>query len=75
MTASIYDHKAPVLTTTDPLTRSYQTNGTATGPFGRGTTHATQIVLLVESNQRIVRLGDGRRLTLTLQPVSRPPVR
>ncbi|THJ16487.1 MAG: RHS repeat protein [Nitrospira sp. CG24D] len=48
--------------------RTYQTNGTVTGPFGRGTTHATQIVMLVDGNQRIVRMGDGLRFTLTLQP-------
>jgi YD repeat-containing protein len=48
--------------------RTYQTNGTTTGPFGRGTTHATQIVMLVEGNQRVIRMGDGRRFTLTLQP-------
>ena len=50
------------------LTRTYQTNGTTTGPFGRGTTHATQIVMLVDGNQRVIRMGDGRRFTLTLQP-------
>ncbi|MFO0699952.1 MAG: RHS repeat-associated core domain-containing protein [Nitrospira sp.] len=49
------------------LTRAYQTNGNATGPFGRGTTHASQVILLADGNQRTVRLGDGRRLTLTLQ--------
>lgn len=48
--------------------RTYQTNGTSTGPFGRGTTHATQIVMLVDGNQRVIRMGDGRRFTLTLQP-------
>ena len=50
------------------LTRTYQTNGTVTGPFGRGTTHATQIVMLIEGNQRTLRFGDGRRAVLTLQP-------
>ena len=50
------------------LTRTYQTNGTTAGPFGRGTTHATQIIMLVEGNQRVIRMGDGRRFTLTLQP-------
>jgi RHS repeat-associated protein len=50
------------------ITRTYQTNGTATGPFGRGTTHDLLIVLLVDGNQRILRMGDGRRFTLTLQP-------
>ena len=50
------------------LTRTYQTNGSTNGPFGRGTTHTTQIVMLVEGNQRAVQLGDGRRFTLTLQP-------
>jgi RHS repeat-associated protein len=49
------------------LTRSYQTNGTATGPFGRGTTHALQIGLLMQGNQRIVRMGDNKRFILTLQ--------
>ena len=49
------------------LTRTYQTNGPATGPFGRGTTHASQIVMLVDGNQRVIRMGDGRRFTLTLQ--------
>jgi RHS repeat-associated protein len=50
------------------MTRTYQTNGTTTGPFGRGTTHATQVVMLAEDNQRAIQLGDGRRVTLTLQP-------
>ena len=50
------------------LTRTYQTNGTATGPFGRGTTHAAQIAVLIQGNQRIVRLGDGRRFAFTQQP-------
>ena len=50
------------------LTRTYQTNGTATGPFGRGTTHSTQVVMLVDGNQRAIQFGDGRRVTLTLQP-------
>ena len=50
------------------LTRTYQTNGTTAGPFGRGTTHAIQIVMLVEGNQRVIRMGDGRRFVLTLQP-------
>lgn len=51
-----------------PSCCTYQTNGTTAGPFGRGTTHATQIVMLVDGNQRVIRMGDGRRLTLTLQP-------
>ena len=50
------------------LTRTYQTNGTAAGPFGRGTTHSTQVVMLVDGNQRALQFGDGRRVTLTLQP-------
>lgn len=50
------------------LTRTYQTNGTATGPFGRGTTHAAQMAVLIQGNQRIVRLGDGRRFAFTRQP-------
>ena len=37
-------------------------------PSWRGTTHATQIVMLVEGNQRTMQFGDGRRVTLTLQP-------
>ena len=49
------------------LTRSYQTNGIATGPFGQGTTHGLQIGLLIQGNQRIVRMGDNRRFALTLQ--------
>jgi hypothetical protein len=35
-------------------TLTYQTNGAGTVPCGRGTTHALQIVLLVNGNQRIV---------------------
>jgi len=50
------------------LTRSYQTNGTVTGPFGRGTTHAAQMAVLIQGNQRIVRVGDGRRFAFTQQP-------
>jgi len=50
------------------LTRTYQTNGTATGPFGRGTTHAAQMAVLIQGNQRIVRMGDGRRFAFTQQP-------
>ena len=50
------------------ITRTYQTNGTVTGPFGRGTTHASQIVLLVDGNQRSLRMGDGRRFVLAQQP-------
>lgn len=51
-----------------PSWRTYQTNGTSIGPFGRGTTHATQIVMLVDGNQRVIRMGDGQRFVLTLQP-------
>ncbi|MCC6964953.1 MAG: hypothetical protein IT391_01545, partial [Nitrospira sp.] len=50
------------------LTRTYQTNGALGGPFGRGTTHAQEILLLVEGHQRIMRMGDGRRVVLTQQP-------
>ena len=49
------------------LTRTYQTNGAATGPFGRGTTHTTQVVMLVQGEQRSIQFGDGRRVTLTQQ--------
>ena len=51
-----------------PFCCTDQTNGTTTGPFGRGTTHTTQVVMLVDGNQRVIRMGDGRRFTLTLQP-------
>jgi RHS repeat-associated protein len=51
-----------------PSCCAYQTNGTATGPFGRGTTHASHVVMLAEANRRTVQLGDGRRFVLTLQP-------
>ena len=51
-----------------PSWSTYQTNGTTTGPLGRGTTHTTQVVMLVEGNQRVVQMGDGRRFTLTFQP-------
>ncbi len=50
------------------LTRTYQTNGAVSGPFGRGTTHTTQVVMLVEGDRRSIQFGDGRRLVLSLQP-------
>ncbi len=50
------------------LTRTYQTNGAATGPFGRGTTHTTQVMMLLQGEQRSIQFGDGRRATLTRQP-------
>ncbi len=44
------------------LTRTAQTNGAVNGPFGRGTTHTTQVVLLVEASRRSLQSGDGRRV-------------
>ena len=50
------------------LTRTYQTNGADTGPFGRGTTHTMQVMMLLQGEQRSIQFGDGRRATLTRQP-------
>jgi len=50
------------------VTRTAQTNGAVNGPLGRGTTHTTRVVLLVEANLRSLQFGDGRRVTLTQQP-------
>ena len=50
------------------LTRTYQTNGPATGPFGRGTTQATHIVMLVDGNpSRLMSPYPGLKSAISLE--------
>jgi RHS repeat-associated protein len=48
-------------------TRTFRNQGSPTGPFGRGTAHAYQVLVGRQANQRILLLPDGRRFVLTLQ--------